>query len=552
MSGFRDYFLSTAAIAAAMLACGVAVAQADDDNDHSQRHGYKHVLLISVDGMHAVDLKRWVESRPGGNFAQLTGKGVVYPNAYTTAPSDSYPGMLAQVTGATPKGGGLFYDDSYDRTEYPAKAFYTSQGLNDPGCVSPAGTELTNFEALDKSYNYSSGLVADYTAGGTLGQVYTQLDPDHMQRKLVNGQCVPVYPHDYVRTNTIFEVIKEAGMRTAWSDKHPAYEDLAGPSGKGLDELFTPEINSQDTIDAGAQPGDDYTTSYTGVRSYDSLKVKAVLNWIDGYDGMRAQRQPVPAIFGMNFQAVSVGQKLAKAGHADADKSLVGGYADGKATPGNALTLQFQFVDDALGKFVNELKAQNLYDSTLIIVSAKHGQSPIDVKDRVAISDALYSKVPGFGTNGFEICDDEALVWLSPELQQATNPATGHPYYADAKAYILAHAADLHIQKLLDRDELTKLYEDPFHNSRVPDFIAITDHGVICTGGSKLAEHGGFSNDDRNVLLLLSSPRIKHARVVEETAYTTQIAPTILHALDLNPHSLQAVRDEGVEALKLK
>ena len=69
MSGFRDYFLSTAAIAAAMLACGVAVAQADDDNDHSQRHGYKHVLLISVDGMHAVDLKRWVESRPGGNFA---------------------------------------------------------------------------------------------------------------------------------------------------------------------------------------------------------------------------------------------------------------------------------------------------------------------------------------------------------------------------------------------------------------------------------------------------------------------------------------------------
>jgi hypothetical protein len=552
MSGFRDYFSSTAAIAAAMLACGVTLAQADDDSEHSQRHGYKHVLLISVDGMHAIDLKRWVASRPGGNFAQLTEKGVVYPNAYTTAPSDSYPGMLAQVTGATPKGGGLFYDDSYDRTGYPAKAFYTSQGLTDPGCVNAAGTELTNFEALDKTFNYSSGLVADFTAGGTLGQVYTQLDPDHMQRKLVNGQCVPVYPHEYVRTNTIFEVIKAAGMRTAWSDKHPAYEDLAGPSGKGLDELFTPEINSQDTIDAGAQPGDDYTHSYTGVRSYDSLKVKAVLNWIDGYNGMRTQRQPVPAIFGMNFQAVSVGQKLAKAGHADTDKSLVGGYADAKATPGNALALQFQFVDDALGKFVNELKTQNLYDSTLIIISAKHGQSPINLNDRVAISDALYSKAPGFGTNGFEICDDEALVWLSPELQQATNPATGNAYYADAKAYILAHAADLYIQKLLDRDELTKLYEDPFHNSRVPDFIAITDHGVICTGGSKLAEHGGFSSDDRNVLLLVSSPRMNHAKVVEDTTFTTQIAPTILHALDLDPRSLQAVREEGVEVLKEK
>ena len=549
MCGFRDYLLSTAAIAGAMLACGVAVAHADDDGPHGG-HGYKHVLLISVDGMHSIDLKRWIASHPGGNFAKLVDQGVVYPNAYTTAPSDSYPGMLAQVTGGTPKSGGLFYDDSYDRTEYPAKAFYTSQGLSDPGCVGNAGTELTNFEALDKSYNYSTALVADYTGGGTVGQVYTQLDPDHMQRKLVNGKCIPVYPHDYVRTNTIFEIIRAAGYRTVWSDKHPAYEDLAGPSGAGLDELYAPEINSQDTLDAGAQTGDDYTTSYTGVRTYDSMKVKAVLNWIDGYDGARTQRLPVPAIFGMNFQAVSVGQKLAKAGNADSDKSLVGGYADAQATPGNALTLEFQFVDDALGKFINELKAQNLEDSTLIIVSAKHGQSPINVKDRVAISDALYAGAPGFGANGFEICDDEALVWLSPEMQQATNPATGHPYYADAKAYIEAHATALHIKQLLDRDELTKLYEDPFHNSRVPDCIAITDHGVICTGGTKLAEHGGFSKDDRNVALLVSSARIKHARTVEDTTFTTQIAPTILEALDLDPRSLEAVRAGDVEPLK--
>ena len=546
----RDYLLSTVAIAGAMLACGITAAQADDDGGRSLRHGYKHVLLISVDGMHAVDLTSWRESHPGGNFATLGDNGVVYSNAYTTAPSDSFPGMLAQVTGATPKLGGLFYDDSYDRTKYPAKAFYTSRGLPDAGCTTSPGTELTNFEALDKSYNYATGLVTDYTAGGTVGQVYTQLDPDHMQRKLVNGQCVPVYPHEYVRTNTIFEIIKAAGMRTVWSDKHPAYEDLAGPSGTGLDELYAPEINSQDTLAPGAQAGDDYTTSYTGVRTYDSLKVKAVLNWIDGYNGARTQRQPVPAIFGMNFQAVSVGQKLAKAGHADSDKSLIGGYADAQATPGNALTLQLQFVDDVLGKFINELKSQNLYDKTLIIVSAKHGQSPINVKERVAISDALYGSAPGFGANGFEICDDEALVWLSPQLQQATNPATGHPYYADAKSYIEAHAAELHIKKLLDRDELTGLYEDPFHNSRVPDFIAITDHGVICTGGSKLAEHGGFSHDDRNVVLMVSSPRIKRGKVVEDTTFTTQIAPTILQALDLDPHALQAVREEGVEPLR--
>jgi Type I phosphodiesterase / nucleotide pyrophosphatase len=551
MRRFHDYWLSTAAIAGAMLACGVAVAQADEMQHSHAGHGYKHVLLISVDGMHSVDLTGWLKSHPNSNFAKLAQHGVVYPNAYTTAPSDSYPGMLAQVTGGTPKSGGLFYDDSYDRTEYPAKAFYTSQNLTDPGCTGTPGTEVTNFEALDKSYNYSTALVADITGGGTIGKVYTQLDPDHMQRKLVNGKCVPIYPHEYVRTNTIFEVIRAAGMRAVWSDKHPAYEDLMGPTGAGLDELYAPEINSQDTLDAGAQVGDDYTTSYTGVRTYDSLKVKAVLNWIDGYDGARNERKAVPAIFGMNFQAVSVGQKLAKAGNADTDKSLTGGYLNAQATPGNALELQFQFVDDALGKFMDELKHEHLDDSTLIVVSAKHGQSPINVKDRVAISDSLYSGAPGFGTNGFEICDDAALVWLSPEMQQLTNPATGHPYYADAKAYILAHASALHIKQLLDRDDLTKLYEDPFHNSRVPDFIAITDHGVICTGGSKLAEHGGFSNDDRNVALLVSSPRVPDKGVViEDKSFTTQIAPTILDALDLDPNSLETVRAGSVEILK--
>jgi len=256
----------------------------------------------------------------------------------------------------------------------------------------------------------------------------------------------------------------------------------------------------------------------------------------------------VPAIFGMNFQAVSVGQKLAKAGDADTDKTLTGGYLNGNAAPGNALTEQFQFVDDALGQFESELVKQNLDQSTLIIVSAKHGQSPIDVLDRKTISDAPYGNTPGFTPNGFEICDDEALVWLSPEKQKEINPATGNSYYEDAKAYMLANAAELQIAQLLDRTSLTPLYGDPFHNSRVPDFIAVTNHGVICTGGSKLAEHGGFSDDDRNVLLLLSSPYLR-GEIVEGLTYTTQIAPTILHALGLNPGLLQAVHTEGTAVL---
>ena len=505
-------------------------------------HSYKHVLVISVDGLHALDVANFIQAFPNSNLAQLARHGVVYPNAFTTAPSDSFPGMLAQFTGATPKTGGLFYDDSYDRQEYPSVNYWLSQGKTDPGCSGQPGAEVTNFEELDRSYNFSTGLVSDITGGGTLGKVLTQLDPNNMQRKIVDGSCVPLYPHDYVRTNTVFEIAHASGLYTAWSDKHPAYEDLSGPSGQGLDDLFTPEINSQDTLDAGAKPGDDYTTSYKGVRTYDNIKVQAVLNWIDGYNSTGTVKlAAAPAIFGMNFQAISVGQKLAKAGDADLGmSSLTGGYADGNGDPGNALLLQAQFVDQALGRFEAELKAQKLDQSTLIIVSAKHGQSPIDVRDRVAISDAPFQAVPGYGTHGFEICDDEGLVWLDPSLQKTQ--------YAAARAYLLEHAAELHIETLLDRSALTPLYGDPFTNSRVPDFIAVTDHGVICTGGTKLAEHGGFSNDDRNVGLIVSSPTIQPA-VDENPVETTQIAPTILQALGLEWKQLQAVQAEGTRPL---
>ena len=121
MRRLRNYFLSTTT---AVLAASVPAVAAP-----AVTSNYEHVLLISVDGMHAVDLARWIESHPTSTFAKLASTGIIYPNAFTTAPSDSYPGMIAQVTGATPKTGGLFYDDSYDRTEFPSKASFTSQGM---------------------------------------------------------------------------------------------------------------------------------------------------------------------------------------------------------------------------------------------------------------------------------------------------------------------------------------------------------------------------------------------------------------------------------------
>ena len=61
----------------------------------TNKQRYKHVLLISVDGLHAVDRAKWVAdpARSGGAFASLVPHATIFPHAYTTAPSDSFPGM---------------------------------------------------------------------------------------------------------------------------------------------------------------------------------------------------------------------------------------------------------------------------------------------------------------------------------------------------------------------------------------------------------------------------------------------------------------------------
>jgi predicted AlkP superfamily pyrophosphatase or phosphodiesterase len=495
-------------------AIGLAtVAQAEERN-HDRS---KHVLLISVDGMHEVDLRLWIKNHPSGPLAELAERGKTYSQAYTTAPSDSFPGMLAQATGGTSYSTGVFYDDSYDRALF-------APGSN---CQGAPGTETQFAETIDKS-------LADVTGGGILGQPITQIDPAQLPLALTAAGCAPVYPHMFNRVNTIFEVLHSHGRYTAWSDKHPAYEILTGPSGKGIDDLYTPEINSQLP---GAPSGTDNTTSFAGVRNYDSLKVNAILSQIDGWDSTHTARRPVPAIFGMNFQSVSVGQKLAASGYGDAP-NLTGGYLDAAGTPGAALTLQFNFIDDSVGKMVNELKSQGLFDKTVIIISAKHGQSPIDLKLRRAVKDAYSTLIThGFA---FDIADDAALVWLDPATQKQN--------YQAALADMKSNAAALGIDHILTRDDLKKHYRDPFTDSRTPDFYVVSQHGVIYTGGSKLAEHGGVADDDRHVALLVSA-RDLEGETVDAPVATTQIAPTILRTLGYDPEELQAVRIEGVHAL---
>lgn len=103
------------------------------------------------------------------------------------------------------------------------------------------------------------------------------------------------------------------------------------------------------------------------------------------------------------------------------------------------------------------LQARGIADQTLIIVSAKHGQSPIDVTKRQAVSDTPYTKTPGYG---FHVADDVGLVWLAPQTAAAAR--------ASASDYLVSQADALRIASLAGREILQFFYQDPATDSSTP------------------------------------------------------------------------------------
>jgi hypothetical protein len=106
------------------------------------------------------------------------------------------------------------------------------------------------------------------------------------------------------------------------------------------------------------------------------------------------------------------------------------------------------------------------------------------------------------------------------------------------------------IQQILWGESLKLLTNDPAHDSRIPDLVVIPDLGVVYSppDDKSIAGHGGFSDDDTHVALLVSNPRLK-PRPVRTPVQTTQVAPTILRVLGISPQMLQSVLKEGTAVL---
>jgi arylsulfatase A-like enzyme len=206
---------------------------------------------------------------------------------------------------------------------------------------------------------------------------------------------------------------------------------------------------------------------------------------------------------------------------------------------------------------VAHLKKRGLLDSTLVIITAKHGQSPIDPTRFLPIpghsglngktpSNILADLLPDSEVNQIGATqDDISLLWLADQSKTSTAVAR-----LESQSPAQPASANIAgISQIFAGASMAQLFNSPSTDPRTPDIIVQPNSGVIYTGSTKKQEeHGGFSHDDTNVIMLLSNPKFR-AKTVTSPVETTQVAPTIVKALGLDVNKLQAVQIEGTQVL---
>jgi arylsulfatase A-like enzyme len=288
------------------------------------------------------------------------------------------------------------------------------------------------------------------------------------------------------------------------------------------------------------------------------------VNQIEGKSSTGSAAPGVPTLFGANFQTLSVAQK--------APVATAGGYLDASFSPGPQVSGAIAYIDASLGRVVAALKQRGLYQSTAIIVTSKHGQSPTDHSKLVKSGDTLAKLLQtnnyldpngnygqnatktgslndgsGLAGTGFVQDDDVGLIWLRDQHQLAQAVKSLKDNLGCNAPGICADGPNAY---LLYGPRMAAAFGDP-RLGRTPDIIVQPNPGVIYTSSTKKdEEHGGNAPDDNHLGLIVYAPGMKHAgRVIDERVLTTQVAPTMLELLGVDAKRLHSVDVEGTRAL---
>jgi len=586
---------AAAVITAGAIGGSVAVSSAHPDHSHHQQ-GIKHVLLISVDGMHQSDLNWYIANHPHSELAKLASGGAEFTNNHTSDPSDSDPGGTAIMTGGDPRATGVYYDVEYSHAVDEAGASCTpgqpatggdviydspDDKLNAvPDFLGTAGSTFPSFDADGSIYNRPNNVDTNPAAIMKMTPTpQTALNPGSFP--IDPKTCQPIMPWDYLKVNSIFGVIHNAGLRTAWSDKHSIYTSFNGhgSGGHAIDDFFGPEIDSQAVEPNGTPyPTDtDWAHDDAATKQYDGYKVQAIINELGGLDHSGTTRVGTPAILGMNFQTVSVAEKVdspsiltknADGTYTEGPTELAG-YLPGTTTPGPLLASALDYVDAQLAAMDSAIQSNpETRGTTAIIITAKHGQSPQDplqlkrIKDGPIIDaiNAAWTAQTGDKSNLIVAGTDDDLwqSYLSVKTQQAADfvksylwnhSATAVLYNNDGVDRGTAQVPHSGLAQISAGNEAARFFGVPYSDPRYPDVFGRVQVGVVYTGGTKIAEHGGDTPGDRDVPLLVYAPGTVSRSHSSAWVETTQVAPTVLRLLGLDPRALQAVQIEGTQVL---
>ncbi|KAJ6102005.1 hypothetical protein N7486_004432 [Penicillium sp. IBT 16267x] len=295
---------------------------------------YKQVVYLSFDGMHQSDLVKYIEMYPNSTFASVVDSSVVFNNAKASKPSDSFPATIAPFTGASARVSGVYWQVTWAKDLYPPSS----------NCSGPIGAQADWSQVID--LNASS-----ITGGNTFNLSAVPMKLNSW------GVCEPLFPHDYLRVNTVFGYFPENAAVASNLEDQLAWDDL--------------HWSALANVTAG--------------------------HYVNGTGSIDF------SIIGSNFNSFTWAQ------------SSGSGYANGStlANPifSPNLTATLHAADAKLGAFIEQLKDAGKLESILLIVSSKQGQSPVDESTLTLIDPQLVIDATGVNVS-LLTSSDVGLIWL--------------------------------------------------------------------------------------------------------------------------------------------